>query len=652
MIEEIHDILLQIINDDPDLQVKGLIAAHLAERKSPQLMQKLVALSKSPFPEVREIIALNLKGSVDILEELLEWFKVEDDLATRNKLFQTLSATINKSSDKKKLIKIASLLNSLIELDNRLNSLELLGYCGGSISEHILLSAWQSYRFSDDIRASVLRGVFHIAKKEHSLPIKLLREVLDLVGASYEPLKLRKIGLEALGEIQNDRVIDLLELIVETDFNHELRKLAIEIIGKRRIIELSPLIIEKLKYDGISEVRAAAANALGVLTSFDAIPELSETLENDISFFVREAAAEALGNLKSQQALTSLLKGIEDHDSYVRDTSAWSIKQLQPSSSLVLHICKLLKLKTRGFHIRKGMIVLLSRMSSIPEALVCLVETFREDNSPLRELILETLENFVPKLKNDYDFLKNDLRFILNTLSTSESFSLRAAICSFLGHLKETGTFSSLLDRLLFDEDALVQRQAAWAIANIPPSDHTADQIHLLLKDKKYRNKVPLFLEILTGWADLSDLSTALEYLKSPDVEWRRRSVELISSIINNEEQEFFFRDDLVLSIIDTLISVLREDEANTVRSAAAHTLGYFYRYEGLITPSLFQAIKNDRIYTVRELAAEAIGYLGGTDAIPGLKRLINHRIEKDPSIRYFASLAILNIESQLNDNK
>ena len=99
MIEEIHDILLQIINDDPDLQVKGLIAAHLAERKSPQLLRKLVALSKSPHPEVREIIALNLKGSVDVLEELLEWFyKLSHDFCSVCSYYYCVFRLCNHSS--------------------------------------------------------------------------------------------------------------------------------------------------------------------------------------------------------------------------------------------------------------------------------------------------------------------------------------------------------------------------------------------------------------------------------------------------------------------------------------------------------------------------------------------------------------------------
>ncbi|MFX1336808.1 MAG: hypothetical protein ACFFAM_20400, partial [Promethearchaeota archaeon] len=60
------------------------------------------------------------------------------------------------------------------------------------------------------------------------------------------------------------------------------------------------------------------------------------------------------------------------------------------------------------------------------------------------------------------------------------------------------------------------------------------------------------------------------------------------------------------------------------------------------------QAIKTDRVYTVRELAAEALGYRGGVSAVPELLELIQHKLEKDPSIRYFSSLALLNIEAQI----
>ncbi|MFX1424006.1 MAG: HEAT repeat domain-containing protein [Promethearchaeota archaeon] len=647
-IKIIQDFLLQTIEEDPDLQVKALIASHLAQRKSFRLINKLMTFSRSHNPEVREIIAMSLTGHLEVLDAMLNWFEAETDSATIDKLFISLSSILLKVTEESDNNNTAFRLKDLIQKECHLRyCLELVGYCTGSISSSILLDSLYKYRFNDEIRASILRGILHQAKKAQVLATSLQDYIISLVETTYESSSLRKLGLDALGEINDPKLIDLLELIIETDHNPLLRKKAIEIVGKWGIIELSSLLIEKLKYDGIPSVRAAAANALGTISSFDALPELSDALTTDPSFSVREASAEALGNLKSQQAIVALLKGLEDQDSYVRSISAWSIEQIQPASSeLIQRICYAAGSIELESNIRSGMIALLARMNSVPEAANCLLTIFRKDKSPIRELVLEALENFIPHLKDNYNFQNNDLPFILNILATSQSFSLRAAICTFLGQLKDETTFPFLLDRLTIDDDTFVRRQAAWAISKLNPIYHS-EEIHMLLKDKMNQKIVPFLLEILTAWANIKDVPLVLEYLKPTlEVEWRQEAVEFLTAIIDTPElvtNEYYTH-----KIIDILISLLKGDKANTVRSASAHALGHFEGYDSLISPVLIQAIKTDRVYTVRELAAEALGYRGGVSAVPELLELIQHKLEKDPSIRYFSSLALLNIEAQI----
>ena len=647
-LDMIHDTLINTIEEDPDIQIKALIATHFAQRHSSLLTQKLMSLSKSPIPEVREIIAMSLEGHFDILGELLDWFEAEVDESTLNKLFISLSSTLSKVTSNEDVIRSAVRLEKMIDEQCKLNySLELIGYCNGDIAEKKLMEASATYRFKDDIRVSILRGIHHLARKARNLPENLLTYVINLVETPFELPEIRKIGLDALRETQNPQVIDLLELIGETDHNPELRKKAVDIIGEWGIIELSPLLVEKLKYDGIAAVRASAANALGAISSFESLPELAEALETDVSFFVREAAAEALGNLKSQQALTALLKGLEDQDSYVRSVSAWSIEQIQPTSpEFIERICSAAGSIEQTSIIRRGMIALLARMNSQPAAAECLISIFKKDKTPLRELVIEALEEFVEILKNDQEFLKEDLPFIQEILATSQSFSLRATICSFLGHLGEDSTFPFLLDRLISDEDAFVQRQAAWAISNLDPADHL-NQIRSLLYEKTHIKLVPLLIEILTSWANIDDVPLALSFL-NPDFEndWRQRAVELLTAIIDSPD--LVTNRHYTYKIIEILNSLLQEDNSNTVRSTCAHALGHFEGFDSLITPALIKAIKTDRIYTVRELAAEALGYRGGLSAVPELLELIQYKQEKDPSIRYFSSLALLNIESQI----
>lgn len=644
-IDRIHEVLLQTIEDDPDHQVKALIASHLGQRNSPPLIYKLFALSKSHHPDVREIIAINLENQFIVFDEILDWFELEEDLVTLEKLFITLTSILRKCPKDINSTAAAIRLHKFIKQEINLQySLELIGYCDANITVKMLLEASYKYRFDNKIKASILRGMFHLAQMTSSLPDDIQSYLISFVGTSYEPVELRKIGLEALGEIKNQKVIDLFELIIETDRNPILREKAIALVGKWGVIELSPLLIEKLKYDGRSDVRASAAIALGAMSSFDAITDLSDALESDISFFVREASAEALGTLKSQHAIFALLKGLEDHDSYVRATSAWSIEQLQPNTELIMRICKTAKSLEQEISVRNGMVSLLARMGSLPEAADCLLTIFREDKTPLRELVLEALEEFVPNLQDNSEFLDSHLPFILETLATSESFSLRAAICTFLGHLKDDSTFSFLFNSLINDDDAFVKRQAAWAISNLNSEDH-GTKIHSSLLEKSYHKIVPLFLEILTAWAEVSDIPLVISFLKPEiDVDWRQRAVEFLTAIITSPDLNKRYTD----TIIDSLTFLLHEDRANTVRSASAHALGHFEGFDSLITPALIRAIKEDRIYTVRELAAEALGYRGGLSAVSELFNLVHHKIEKDPSIRYFSSLALLNIEAQI----
>ncbi|MFX0050470.1 MAG: HEAT repeat domain-containing protein [Candidatus Hermodarchaeota archaeon] len=650
-LESIQDVLIQAIDQDPDLQVKAIIATQLAQRNSFLLLQKLISLSRSPKPAVREVIAAALEGQVEVLDDLLNWYVREKNGVVIDKLYTTIAASLKLVPNDYDFSSIIIKLKPITQEDQKINySLELIGYCPVPETIEFLSQSLHIYRFHDGIRESIMRGFHQFTQKTRILPEKIQETIASIITAPYEPEMLRKASLDVLGEIDSQQVFDLIELILETDHSPILRKRAIEIASKWGVTDLSLLIIEKLNFDGISDVRRAAAVALGNMACFEALPDLAESLENDPSFFVREAAAEALGVLKSQQAIMSLLKGLEDHDSYVREVSAWSIEQLEPNLDMILVICRAANSLETDLKIKEGMVSLIGRLSSTSIAAVaanCLLQMLEKDKTPLRELILEALENYVTILKTDEDFLEIHLPHILNILSNSSSFSLRAAACTFLGHLKNSTTFTFLLDRLLYDSDPFVQRQAAWAISKLSSIEYTPRIIEIM-KDKKFLANLPFFLDILTSWPRLSDLPLAMSYINSEaSIEIRQQAVEWITAIVSSDLDLY---NEMTDAVLKALIHILKNDKANTVRAASAHALGHFHypEYDSIINSALITAIKEDRIYSVRELAAEALGFRGGISAIKDLKQLINHTIEKDPSIRYFASIALLNVEIQL----
>ncbi|MFX0171162.1 MAG: HEAT repeat domain-containing protein [Candidatus Hodarchaeota archaeon] len=651
-LESVQDVLIQAIDQDPDIQVKAIIATQLAQRNSFLLIQKLISLSKSPKPAVREVIAAALEGQVEVLDDLVNWYVREKNEVIIDKLCTTIAASLKLLPKDYNFSSILTTLKSMTQEDQKINyNLELIGYCPVPETIEFLSQSLHKYRFNDRIRVSIIRGFHQFTQKTKFLPEKIQETIKSIITAPYEPEMLRKASLDVLGKINSQQVFDLIELILETDHSPILRKRAIEIASKWGVTDLSLLIIEKLNFDEISEVRQAAAVALGNMACFEALPDLAESLENDPSFFVREAAAEALGVLKSQQAIMSLLKGLEDHDSYVREVSAWSIEQLELNMDMILIICRAINSLETDLKIKEGMVSLIGRLSSTSVAVAaanCLLQMLEKDKTPLRELILEALENYVTLLRDDEDFLEIHLPHILNILSNSPSFSIRAAICTFLGHLKDSTTFNYLLDRLLNDSDPFVQRQAAWAISKLNSIEYTPRIIEIM-KEKKFQANLPLFLDILTSWPRLSDLPLAMRYISSEaSIEIRQQAVEWITAIIVSSDLDLY--NEMTDAVLKALINTLKNDEANTVRAASAHALGHLYyrEYDSIINSALIRAIKEDRIYSVRELAAEALGFRGGLSAIKDLKQLINHRIEKDPSIRYFASIALLNVETQL----
>ena len=81
--------------------------------------------------------------------------------------------------------------------------------------------------------------------------------------------------------------------------------------------------------------------------------------------------------------------------------------------------------------------------------------------------------------------------------------------------------------------------------------------------------------------------------------------------------------------------------------------MGHIANNDLTIDQLLVQAIQREKIYSVRELAAEAIGYRSNPSIVPELLKMTDPQIEKDPSIRYFACLSLLDIlERVLPSNK
>ncbi|MHA1227696.1 MAG: HEAT repeat domain-containing protein [Candidatus Hodarchaeales archaeon] len=591
--EYLRKILISSLERDPDFQIKNLTAKYLSSR-CPELLVHFGMNSREEI--IKDIVASSLCEDTKILIELFDWFEKEKNNQTLGHLFKSLSNILVKERflDEHIATTIRNTIINLIEQKRHFYyALELLGFFPDEKVESLFYDHLTLLRFNNTARNAILRGIKHLTRKKHSLQIYLKEALVSMINSPFELVEIRILALEALEHTEDSDLADLIETIVETETNAQLRKLAVEIAGRKNFYDLSPLLAERLKYDSVSAIRAAAANALGKLNAFETLPELSEALESDPSFFVREAAAESLGVIKSQEALTTLLKGLVDQDSYVRSISAWSIEQLDVDreDNFVVELCNLCKSNEIDIQVKSGILILLTRLSSNKTALDCLMSIFKEDRSNFREIIIEALEDFIPILKEEETFHNEFLPFLQELMITSHSFSLRANICTFLGHLKEESAFPFLFDRLVNDSDPLVRRQAAWAISNLNPLN-LKDKI-LKEIDREYpKETILLFIEILSSWAEEEDIAIVKRYIYSDDLEIRQHAVELITAIIDSAED---ISDSKMEELVLILIETLNNDPVNTVRAAAAHTLGHIVGNDSIIDKTLIESIKKTK---------------------------------------------------------
>jgi HEAT repeat protein len=130
----------------------------------------------------------------------------------------------------------------------------------------------------------------------------------------HENGKVRYWGMESLGSVYNERVIELLFLILD-DEDEELGYFAAFTLGKCGKVALPGLLAE-LKRKG-HRTQFHAISALTYIDDPATVEPLIEAL-NDESYQARELAAIILGDKKDPRAVEPLLKALHDEEWLVR----------------------------------------------------------------------------------------------------------------------------------------------------------------------------------------------------------------------------------------------------------------------------------------------------------------------------------------------
>ena len=645
----IQSSLINLIEVDPDLQIVSLLISRLATIAP----EKLIPLTYSNSKTLRLILALNFAGRIQNSNNLFEWLKREEDTDVVNSIKNSLNETLSGIIPNEVAL-FTKIQQQIMTGEKVAIYLELLGNFTLPAVEDILLHQWEINRYNEIIKKAVIQALKFYSKKTKKVSKKSEQLLLTLISSSYEDVNLRKRALDSFEWLKGTEINDSLEILVETEKHPTIQLKAVKLIGAKKLYDFFPILIERLKFDSNSKIRAASAEALGILRVYEASEELADSLETDVSFSVREASAEALGIIKSQEALSSLLKGLIDDDSYVRSVSAWSIQQLYLDKgeriNLIQRLNETCLSQEVDFQTKENIISLLAQLNLYEESMNCLVDLyFNIQPSSLKESILEGLENFIPLLKKNQKFLSENLPLILKNLGLY-SFSLKASICTFLGYLKENSSFNILLECLEKESDPWVKRQATWAISQL---DSEAFKQLIIEKIEKIRDPSlnVYYLEILTNWIDYTDLNLLFSLLLSDRLEIRQQVIEMFGVLVSKFDD--FSKPFDLNAVLNRLIHHLHYDPANTVRAASAYALGHIANNDLTIDQLLVQAIQREKIYSVRELAAEAIGYRSNPSIVPELLKMTDPQIEKDPSIRYFACLSLLDIlERVLPSNK
>lgn len=103
--------------------------------------------------------------------------------------------------------------------------------------------------------------------------------------------------------------------------------------------KILPLAIKILRTSSDEQIRYEAARALGKLRNTDACRDLISVIENDPSEKVKEGAVKAIGAIRAKEYFAYLVELLEDvwnRSIRVRRAAAFSLRNMEPSSSIAV----------------------------------------------------------------------------------------------------------------------------------------------------------------------------------------------------------------------------------------------------------------------------------------------------------------------------
>lgn len=248
---------------------------------------------------------------------------------------------------------------------------------------------------------------------------------------------------------------------------------------------------------------------------------------------------------------------------------------------------------------------------------------------------------------------KNRVIRYINAAMKDPVPSVRATAAAALSRMTSPNSLSLLIQGL-HDAEASVRRSVAKTLVGIQDEQASA-AASKALNSETDATVIQHLLEIVGRCGTDDALRTLERYLQADDKELRHRAMSTLRKLRNPRGVDLLYpfldADDADTrritveavgqlksgSVLPKLRAILKEDAEETVRAAAARSLGELGDKEGL--PLLEEALHDGR--SVKCQAVIAMGQIGHKAAVPALLALLR---DQAPEIRYHASTALAEI--------
>jgi len=294
--EDAIDELMKIFTNDTNLDIKRTALRALAETKSPRAQARLLEVAKTDAnPELRkQAIRVMSERGESAVDDLFKIFDAEQNPDVRRSALQALSEIKSQRVEDKLLAVAAS--NETLEV--RKQAVRLLGERADLKSPRARARLLEIAR--SDSNVELRKQAIRVMSERGESTIDDLIKIYD----AEQSQEVKRSVLQALSEIQSQRVEEKLFTVAGSNETIEVRKQAIRLLGERagrKSFEFLSATAQST--DGNAEVQVQAVRSIGEHHTQEAVPLLIKIAKTHPNQLVRKQAIRSLGESGDPRAV-------------------------------------------------------------------------------------------------------------------------------------------------------------------------------------------------------------------------------------------------------------------------------------------------------------------------------------------------------------